>query len=32
MDQKNGRIGIGIVVRNHEGVVLAACSTIKNVS
>jgi hypothetical protein len=31
VDQKNERIGIGIVVRNHEGVVLAERSTTKSV-
>jgi hypothetical protein len=31
VDKKNGRIGLGIVVCDHESVVLAACNTIKNV-
>lgn len=31
MDKNYGRIGIGIVVRDYEGVVLAAHSTTKSV-
>jgi hypothetical protein len=30
VDKKNGRIGLGIVVRDYEGVVLAEQSTTKN--
>jgi ribonuclease HI len=31
VDKHHGRIGFGIVVRDYEGVILAACSTTRNV-
>ena len=30
VDKGLGRIGIGIIVRDHDGCILAACSTTKN--